>query len=361
MSGEQGFVGLAVAGDEGVISEAMAVRLKVLAGLNIAETRAPQDGRISLTIAGRPIDFRLSTLPTLHGENIVLRVLDRQRAAVALEKIGFDISQLKAVERMLARPEGLILVTGPTGSGKTTTLYAMLDQLNTDGVNIMTLEDPVEYPMPRLRQTTVSEAARIDFASGIRALLRQDPDIMLVGEIRDVETAELAIRAAMTGHRVFATLHTNNAIGAIPRLFDLGVPPGLLAGNLVGVIAQRLLRRLCPHCRTLSTASADEQKQLGWAEEPVSLAHPAGCPECGGRGYRGRLPVFEVLETDDAFDELIATNAPVAALARCARNRGHRALADDGLRRVIDGSTSPAEFRRVIGSSRGSPRHGTEA
>ncbi|GHU12024.1 type II secretion system protein E [Betaproteobacteria bacterium] len=340
---------------------AMAVRLKVLAGLNIAETRAPQDGRISLTIAGRPIDFRLSTLPTLHGENIVLRVLDRQRAAVALEKIGFDISQLKAVERMLARPEGLILVTGPTGSGKTTTLYAMLDQLNTDGVNIMTLEDPVEYPMPRLRQTTVSEAARIDFASGIRALLRQDPDIMLVGEIRDVETAELAIRAAMTGHRVFATLHTNNAIGAIPRLFDLGVPPGLLAGNLVGVIAQRLLRRLCPHCRTLSTASADEQKQLGRAEEPVSLAHPAGCPECGGRGYRGRLPVFEVLETDDAFDELIATNAPVAALARCARNRGHRALADDGLRRVIDGSTSPAEFRRVIGSSRGSPRHGTEA
>jgi general secretion pathway protein E/type IV pilus assembly protein PilB len=329
---------------------AMAVRLKVLAGLNIAETRAPQDGRVSLAIAGRSVDFRVSTLPTLHGENIVLRVLDRRRAIVALEEIGFDGEGLSAIGRMLDRPEGLIIVTGPTGSGKTTTLYAMLDRLDDEGVNIMTLEDPVEYPMARIRQTMVSEAARIDFASGIRTLLRQDPDIILVGEIRDAETAELALRAAMTGHRVFATLHANNAVGAIPRLLDLGVRPSLLAGSLTGVVAQRLLRRLCPLCRRFAPAGDDERKLLGRTDcETSGLAHPTGCPDCGGRGYRGRIAVFEILEMGGGLDELVAAAAPAARLSHCARRHGFRALAADGRRRVLEGETSPEEFLRVIG------------
>ncbi|MDR2093776.1 MAG: GspE/PulE family protein [Azoarcus sp.] len=331
---------------------AMAVRLKVMAGLNIAETRAPQDGRVSLTVAGRPIDFRVATLPTLHGENIVLRILDRQRGIVALDRIGFDPAQHSAVARILARPEGLILVTGPTGSGKTTTLYAMLEHLDDEAINIMTLEDPVEYPMPRIRQTTVGEAMRIDFAGGVRALLRQDPDIILVGEIRDAETAEMAIRAAMTGHRVFATLHTNTAIGVIARLLDLGIRPALLAGNLCGVIAQRLVRRLCPDCRRLAPASLEERHALGLPDgdgEEILLAHPTGCPACGGRGYRGRQAIFEVLPIDDAFDELIAANAAPAELARAARAQGCPALGDDGRRKALDGSTSPDELLRVIG------------
>ncbi|MDR0716540.1 MAG: GspE/PulE family protein [Azoarcus sp.] len=330
---------------------AMAVRLKVMAGLNIAETRAPQDGRVSLTVAGQPIDFRVSTLPTLHGENIVLRILDRQRGIVALGQAGFDAERLAAVERMLARPEGLILVTGPTGSGKTTTLYAMLGHLDSEAVNIMTLEDPVEYPMARIRQTAVSEAARIDFASGIRALLRQDPDIILVGEIRDAETAGMAIRAAMTGHRVFATLHTNTAIGAIPRLLDLGIRPSLLAGNLRGIIAQRLARRLCPECRRLAPANSRERRRLGLPADggEIVLAHAAGCPACAGRGYRGRLAIFEVLEMDDMLDELAAAGATPAELSRAARARGHFSLGEDGRRKTLAGETSVDELCRVVG------------
>ncbi|MDR0635079.1 MAG: Flp pilus assembly complex ATPase component TadA [Azoarcus sp.] len=331
---------------------AMAVRLKVMAGLNIAETRAPQDGRVSLTVAGRPIDFRVSTLPTLHGENIVLRILDRRRDVVALDRIGFEPARLALVTRMLARPEGLILVTGPTGSGKTTTLYAMLGHLDDEAVNIMTLEDPVEYPMARIRQTAVGEAARIGFAAGVRTLLRQDPDIILIGEIRDAETAEMAIRAAMTGHRVFATLHANSAMGAIPRLLDLGIRPALLAGNLCGVIAQRLVRRLCPDCRRAAPASADERVLLGLPAdggEEISLAHPIGCPACAGRGYRGRQAILEVLPVDGALDELIAANAPLSELARAARASGYLELGDDGRRKALDGSTSLAELCRVVG------------
>ncbi|MDR1461869.1 MAG: GspE/PulE family protein [Azoarcus sp.] len=330
----------------------MALRLKVMAGLNIAETRAPQDGRVSLTVAGRPIDFRVSTLPTLHGENIVLRILDRQRGIVALDRIGFGQAQHAAVAGMLARPEGLILVTGPTGSGKTTTLYAMLDHLDDEALNIMTLEDPVEYPMARIRQTAVGEAARIDFAAGVRALLRQDPDVILIGEIRDAKTAEMALRAAMTGHRVFATLHTNTAIGAIPRLLDLGIRPALLAGNLCGAIAQRLVRRLCPNCRRLAPASAEERRLLGLPAsggEEIVLGHATGCPACGGRGYRGRQAIFEVLPMDETLDELVAAGATPAELARTARAQGCLALGDDGRRKALDGSTSLDELRRIIG------------
>jgi len=333
---------------------AMAVRIKVMAGLNIAETRAPQDGRISITVAGRPVDFRVSSLPTLHGENIVLRILDHRRGIVPLDKIGFDAARLAAIERILAYPEGLVLVTGPTGSGKTTTLYAMLDHLDSEAVNIMTLEDPVEYPMARIRQTTVNEAAKIGFATGIRALLRQDPDIILVGEIRDSETAEMAIRAAMTGHRVFATLHTNSAIGSIARLLDLGIRPALLADNLRGVIAQRLVRRLCPDCRHLAPATAVECLRLGLPRHGggngLILAHAGACPACAGRGYRGRLPVFEVLNTGEALAELITTGAPPAEIARAARAQdGHLGLSDDGRRKALEGNTSPEELFRVLG------------
>ena len=214
---------------------AMAVRIKVMSGMNIAETRAPQDGRITLNIRGRQIDFRASAQPTIHGENIVLRILDRQKGLVPLEGLGLTEQQLNMLKLMIARPEGIILLTGPTGSGKTTTLYSILNHINSEGLNIMTLEDPVEYPMALVRQTSIAESAKLDFANGIRSMMRQDPDVILVGEIRDAETAEMAFRAAMTGHQVYSTLHTNSAIGAIPRLLDIGVLPDIMAGNVIGV------------------------------------------------------------------------------------------------------------------------------
>jgi len=220
---------------------AIAVRLKVMSGLNIAETRAPQDGRVSLALAGRTVDFRVSTLPMVHGENIVLRVLDRDKGIVSLTELGLLEESLDLLKLMVARPEGIILVTGPTGSGKTTTLYSILTYLNRESVNIMTLEDPVEYPTVMIRQTSVNEALRFDFADGIRSLMRQDPDVILIGEIRDKDTANMAFRAAMTGHQVFSTLHTNSALGAIPRLLDIGIKPNIIAGNIVGIIAQRLV------------------------------------------------------------------------------------------------------------------------
>ena len=242
---------------------AIAVRLKVMAGLNIAEMRAPQDGRISLSVSGHAVDFRVSSLPTTHGENIVLRVLDREKGIVALDALGLHEDALESLRLMMARPEGIILVTGPTGSGKTTTLYSMLNHLNTEAVNIMTLEDPVEYPMEMIRQTSVNEAAKLSFANGVRSLMRQDPDIILVGEIRDSDTAEMAFRAAMTGHQVFSTLHTNSAIGAIPRLLDTGVLPDIMAGNIIGVIGQRLVRKLCVHCKEPYEPSKMERQIFG--------------------------------------------------------------------------------------------------
>src|SRR5262247_2609277 len=228
---------------------AMAVRIKVMAKMNIAETRAPQDGRISLMLTGRAVDFRVSSQATSHGENIVLRILDRDRGIVPLDGLGLEAAQLQLLKRMIARPEGIILMTGPTGSGKTTTLYSVLNHINNDGLNIMTLEDPVEYPMTLIRQTSVNDAAKMDFGNGIRSLMRQDPDVILVGEIRDEDTATMAFRAAMTGHQVYSTLHTNSAVGAVPRLLDIGIVPDILAGNIIGVVAQRLVRRLCKHCK----------------------------------------------------------------------------------------------------------------
>ncbi len=330
---------------------AMAVRLKVIAGMNIAETRAPQDGRITLNISGRQIDFRVSAQPTIHGENIVLRILDRQKSIVALDNIGLDEDQLDQLKLMIARPEGIILVTGPTGSGKTTTLYSMLNHINEEGVNIMTLEDPVEYPMAMIRQTSVAEAAKLDFANGIRSMMRQDPDVILVGEIRDEDTADMAFRAAMTGHQVYSTLHTNSAIGAVPRLLDIGVLPDIMAGNIIGVVAQRLVRRLCVDCRRSYAAEAHEVRLLGpgrlHSEHPV-LYRATGCERCNFQGYRGRLAIMELLRMDGDLDELIAHRATTREIRGAAIEKGFRPLAEDGLRRVLDGSTSLEEIARVI-------------
>ncbi len=329
---------------------AMAVRIKVMSGMNIAETRAPQDGRITLNMRGRQIDFRVSVQPTIHGENIVLRILDRQKGLVPLEGLGLTERQLDQLKLMIARPEGIILVTGPTGSGKTTTLYSVLNHINSEGLNIMTLEDPVEYPMTLVRQTSVAEAAKLDFANGIRSMMRQDPDVILVGEIRDADTAEMALRAAMTGHQVYSTLHTNSAIGAIPRLLDIGILPDIMAGNIIGIVAQRLVRRLCQHCKTPYQAEAHEARLLGGAVDtprPV-IFRPCGCERCEFQGYRGRLAIMELLRVNGDMDELIARRCTVREIRHLADRQGFVSLADDGLRRVLDGSTSIEELGRVV-------------
>ncbi|MDG3065600.1 GspE/PulE family protein [Thauera mechernichensis] len=328
----------------------LAVRLKVMAGLDIAESRSPQDGRISVAVGGRAIDFRVATQPTLHGENIVLRILDRDKGIVPLPALGLDEDQAATLARILGRPDGLTLVVGPTGSGKTTTLYSILNHLNTEAVNIMTLEDPVEYPLAMIRQTQIGDAARLGFADGVRALLRQDPDVILVGEIRDADTAAMALRAALTGHQVFATLHANSVFGALPRLLDIGLNAELLAGNLAGILSQRLVRCLCPHCRTAHVADGAERALLGLATDTATpvLYHAAGCPACDFRGYRGRRAIFEILHLTPELDELIARKASPGMLQAAAREAGHRSLLEDGLRRVADGTTSLHELARVV-------------
>ncbi len=334
---------------------AIAVRLKVMSAMNIAETRAPQDGRFSLSIAGHPVDFRVSSLPTTHGENIVLRVLDRHRGIVPLERLGLARDTLSVVRLMMARPAGMVLVTGPTGSGKTTTLYSMLNGLNAEGCNIMTLEDPVEYPMTMIRQASVNEGVKLDFANGIRALMRQDPDIILVGEIRDEATAEMAFRAAMTGHQVFTTLHTGSALGAIPRLVDIGVRPEVLSGNIIGVLAQRLVRKLCPACRRPSRPDDLERRVLASHDgDPEGIIYrPRGCPACDNQGYRGRVALMEVLRMDADLDELIARRATAGAMAEVASRSGFRPITADGVKRVREGLTSLEEVSRVIDLTRG--------
>ena len=328
----------------------MAVRLKVMSNMNIAETRAPQDGRISLRLSGRPIDFRVASQPTTHGENLVLRILDRQKGIVPLEYLGLPEETLANLRIMIARPEGIILVTGPTGSGKTTTLYSVLSHINTEAVNIMTLEDPVEYPMVMIRQTSVNEAAKLDFASGVRSMLRQDPDIILVGEIRDHPTAEMAFRAAMTGHQVYSTLHSNSAIGAIPRLLDIGMLPDIMAGNIIGIVAQRLIRVLCRHCKEPYEPSTPEIKLLGiLPDQPAqTIYRPAGCDLCGQNGYNGRVAIMELLKMDQDIDELIARRATGREIKTLALEKGFRPLVEDAIQRVMDGVTSLSEVTRVV-------------
>jgi type II secretory ATPase GspE/PulE/Tfp pilus assembly ATPase PilB-like protein len=325
------------------------VRIKVVSEMNIAETRAPQDGRLSLTLNGRPIDFRVSTQPTIYGENIVLRVLDREKSIISLDRMDLPREVTDRLALMLARPEGILIVTGPTGSGKTTTLYSLLAQVNDETVNIMTLEDPVEYPLTLMRQTSVNEVARMDFANGIRSIMRQDPDIILVGEVRDKETAEMAFRAAMTGHQVFTTLHTNSALGAFPRLLDIGIQPDIMSGNIIGVIAQRLVRVLCSHCKEPYEPGREERMLLGdYADQQPTLYRPVGCRQCDNKGYRGRAPILEILVMDADMDELVARRSTAKELRTAAMAKGFKPLAEAGMLRVLDGVTTLSELSRAV-------------
>ena len=327
----------------------VAVRLKVISGMDIAETRSPQDGRLNMNLCGRPIDFRVSSHPTIHGENIVLRVLDRERSIIPLERMGLRTATLEQLKLMMTRPEGILVVTGPTGSGKTTTLYSLLSHKNTEAVNIMTLEDPVEYPVTQMRQTSVAEVNKVDFANGIRSIMRQDPDIILVGEVRDADTATMAFRAAMTGHQVFTTLHTNSALGAIPRLTDIGISPDIMAGNIIGIVAQRLVRVLCPHCKEPSKPTDDQRKILGVKRnEAIQIFKHKGCKRCNQTGYRGRMAIMELLRIDSDLDALIARRAHFDELKKVALDKGFSTLSDDGVRRILEGYTSIDEVMRVI-------------
>lgn len=316
-------------------------RLKIMSQMNIADKLTPQDGRFSLNMGGREADFRVSCLPTVHGENIVLRVLDKSASIMPLEKLHFSEHNTKLIQKCLARPEGIIIVTGPTGSGKTTTLYSLLNTINTPDVNIMTLEDPVEYSLGLIRQANVRDGAGFTFGEGVKALLRQDPDIIFVGEVRDEVTAEQALKAAMTGHQVFTSLHTNDSFGAIPRLLDLKLKPGMIAGAIIACFAQRLVRKLCTKCKESYVASAEECKLLMVdPANPPTLYKGAGCKDCNFTGYKGRVGVHEILFMDEDLDAIIAANGHKSELKKVAREKGFQSMLDDGIQKVYQGITS---------------------
>jgi type II secretory ATPase GspE/PulE/Tfp pilus assembly ATPase PilB-like protein len=324
---------------------AMVVRIKVVSHMNIAEIRSPQDGHMTMTVRGHSVDFRVSALPTVHGENIVMRILDRYNRDLKLEDLGATDSQIALMQRLMNRPEGIIVVTGPTGSGKTTTLYAMLQAINNESINIMTLEDPVEYPLPMVRQTSLNESAKLDYADGIRAMLRQDPDVILVGEIRDSETATMSFRAAMTGHQVYTTLHTNSAIGIFPRLIDMGISTQVLTGNIIGIVAQRLVRLLCPHCKTPTTLPEHLLRLLPHNLQATPFA-AQGCEKCNFTGYRGRHALFEILPISENIDAAIANNANAIAVRKLALAEGFIPLAYSGLEKIALGFTTLEEVAR---------------
>lgn len=325
------------------------VRLKVLSSMDLAEMRAPQDGRIHLIVAGQTIDFRVASQPTIHGENFVLRILDRAKSIVPLEKLDLAEENRNLLKLMMARPEGIILVTGPTGSGKTTTLYSMLNHLNKETVNIMTLEDPVEYPLGLIRQTSIGQSSKMSFADGIRSLMRQDPDIILVGEMRDKETAEMGFQAAMTGHQVFSTLHTNSAIGAFPRLLDIGVLSDIISGNVIGIIGQRLIRKLCSNCKQERPIENIEKRLLGITDDSLSILYNhKGCLNCNNTGYKGRIALLEILRIDADLDELIIQKASHREFLKMAQEKGFKPLAEDGIAQVIAGRTTLEELARVV-------------
>jgi len=311
---------------------ALISRLKIMAELDIAEKRLPQDGRISLRIGGRAIDVRVSTLPSAHGERAVLRLLDKGEAKFTLESLGMSGDTLAKFKRLTQQPHGIVLVTGPTGSGKTTTLYAGLGQVDTSTTNVLTVEDPVEYELPGIGQTQVNPKIDLTFARALRAILRQDPDVIMIGEIRDFETAQIAIQASLTGHLVLATLHTNDAPSAVTRLTDMGVEPFLLSSSLLGVLAQRLVRKLCVECR-----SRDEKGR--W--------HPVGCAACGNTGYKGRTGVYELMVADASVQGLIHSRAAESQLFVAAEKAGMRTMREDGERLVAEGVTSLEELLRV--------------
>jgi len=328
------------------LHSALVSRIKVMASLDIAEKRLPQDGRITLRVAGRPVDVRVSTLPTGHGERVVLRLLDKQHGRLQLEALGMNPSVLAGLDGLIRAPHGIILVTGPTGSGKTTTLYAALSRLDATKLNIMTVEDPIEYDLDQVSQTHVNPRIELTFARALRAILRQDPDVVMIGEIRDLETAQIAVQASLTGHLVLATLHTNDALGAVTRLTDMGVEPYLLATSMIGVLGQRLTRRLCPACKRPSPLDSAEQAAL--VNYGVSqVMHAVGCPECNHTGYRGRTGVYELFSLNDTARRLIHDGASEAALREEASSNGWLSLYEDGLRWIAAGETTLEEVMRV--------------
>jgi len=333
------------------IAAQMISRIKVMADIDIAEKRKPQDGRISRRIAGRPVDFRVSTLPSVHGERVVLRILDKQAGRLDLEGLGMPEQVLANFSQALSLPHGVILVTGPTGSGKTTTLYAGISKLNTAKNTILTVEDPIEYDIDGIGQTQVHTKVDLDFAAGLRAILRQDPDIVMIGEIRDAETAEIAIQATLTGHLVLSTLHTNTAVGSITRLRDMGVEPFLLANTLAGLVAQRLVRRLCESCKRPHTPTEHELITLGvTAEEAKNVSTSHGCAECAHTGFIGRTGVYEMVMVDDTMRNMIGDLASEVDIETYARTKSPSIL-DDGRRLVLHGITSLEEVLYAVRES----------
>ena len=323
-------------------------RVKVMAKLDIAEKRVPQDGRISLKIGGHAIDVRVSTLPSNHGERIVLRILDKESAQLDLALLGMKQETLSIIRNMIAEPHGILLVTGPTGSGKTTSLYAMLTELNQVSRNILTIEDPIEYDLPGIGQTQVNPKVDMTFARGLRAILRQDPDVVMIGEIRDLETAEIAVQSSLTGHLVLSTLHTNSALGALSRLHDMGVESFLLSSSMVGLVAQRLVRKLCSDCKKPHTLRADERElmQLAPDIDTSSICEPVGCGACNQLGYRGRTGIYELIPIDETLRGFIHRNESIQTMEAYLRPTVP-SIRDDGFKRVLAGDTSLAEILRV--------------
>ncbi|HAU1378841.1 TPA: type II secretion system protein GspE [Legionella pneumophila] len=323
-------------------------RVKVMAKLDIAEKRIPQDGRISLRIGGHNIDVRVSTLPSNHGERVVLRILDKQAAQLDLNLLGMPEHTLKTVRQMIAEPHGIILVTGPTGSGKTTSLYAMLTELNQVTRNILTIEDPIEYDLPGVGQTQVNTKVQMTFAKGLRAILRQDPDVVMIGEIRDLETAEIAVQASLTGHLVLSTLHTNTALGALTRLHDMGVESFLLSSSIVGLIAQRLVRKLCSHCKTPHELRQEEKELMGLKPDAdvSQVFEPKGCDYCNHLGYKGRTGIYELIIVDETLRGMIHRNENIQTMENYLRP-ATPSIREDGFKRVLCGDTSLAEILRV--------------
>jgi general secretion pathway protein E len=325
-------------------------RIKIMANLDIAEKRLPQDGRIGIKIAGRAVDIRVSVIPTAHGERVVLRLLDKGSRLVGLEEVGLDADQLRVMDQLIRMSHGILLVTGPTGSGKSTTLYGVLSKINSSDINIITIEDPIEYQIKGIGQIQVNPKINLTFANGLRSILRQDPDVIMVGEIRDVETAEIAIHASLTGHLVFSTLHTNDAAGAISRLVDMGIEPFLVSSSLIAIIAQRLVRLICPECRQGYTPVADELIKLGLEKQGIkqpTLYRGLGCDHCMKTGYRGRTGIYEILLVDDEIRHLVLSKTDANTIRDTAMKKGMLTLRQDGARKVVAGHTTTEEVLRV--------------
>ncbi len=331
------------------LQSALAARIKIMAGINIAESRVPQDGRILFHVGKRTIDLRISTMPTIYGEDIVIRILDKENLILGLDKLGFSPEHIRTYKQLINRPHGIILVTGPTGSGKTTTLYSTLSHINSLERSIITLEDPVEYELTVIRQTQVNPKAGLTFATGLRSILRHDPDVIFIGEMRDSETADMAIRSALTGHLVLSTLHTNDAVGSVPRLLNMGVEPFLLASALIAVIAQRLVRVICPNCKT---PYQPEERLLKRFKIPrdtgITFYHGEGCPSCKKTGYRGRIGIFEILNVTPSIESLIMERKDSMVIKKAALSEGFITMEEDGIRKAKEGVTTLEEVERVV-------------